>query len=391
MARDLYGEMLSRALNRGAPQGHFAAYIQPNEAALLRSQGGGVAPGGGQYVSNGLPSYPGMSMYGGGSTSGPSGALGGIDARDRARANAIAAQADAQAINNATAIDRDAAVAKARQTAAYNQGSAQTKLSIEVAAQKQHPSPFSNADMQSINLAAIEAAGGDLESRSAEIAKDIPDGGAGKLSPAAKVASQGAGWDVIRHVMQKSPNTGGYAVNDPQSAVSVPEGYNMGVIPAAVTTAAGLLTPGLAGAFLNIGTLRPGTPTLYSMFKNKFELEGTPLGKILGIPSAIRSSLTKPFTDLMGGAAREIGAEIGGLLPSLGEAPEGPTVIPQGPSEVRIPVQAALAPGETDEDEVVPGTEPEPFATDVSSEILALLDRTSEDGRRRLKELGLLA
>jgi hypothetical protein len=59
MARDLYGEMLSRALNRGAPPGHFPAYINPGEAAQLRAQGGGVPPGDprGQYVVNGLPSY----------------------------------------------------------------------------------------------------------------------------------------------------------------------------------------------------------------------------------------------------------------------------------------------------------------------------------------------
>jgi hypothetical protein len=59
MARDLYGEMLSRALNRGAPPGHFPAYINPGEAAQLRAQGGGVPPGDprGQYVANGLPSY----------------------------------------------------------------------------------------------------------------------------------------------------------------------------------------------------------------------------------------------------------------------------------------------------------------------------------------------
>jgi hypothetical protein len=57
MARDLYGEMLSRALNRGAPPGHFPAYINPGEAAQLRAQGGGVPLGGGQYVANGLPSY----------------------------------------------------------------------------------------------------------------------------------------------------------------------------------------------------------------------------------------------------------------------------------------------------------------------------------------------
>ena len=40
MARDLYGELLSRALNRGAPQGHFAAYITPQEGGALRAMGG---------------------------------------------------------------------------------------------------------------------------------------------------------------------------------------------------------------------------------------------------------------------------------------------------------------------------------------------------------------
>jgi len=57
MARDLYGELLSRALNRGAPQGHFAAYITPQEGGALRSMGGGVPPGGGQYMANGIPSF----------------------------------------------------------------------------------------------------------------------------------------------------------------------------------------------------------------------------------------------------------------------------------------------------------------------------------------------
>ncbi len=44
MARDLYGDMLSRALQRQAPSGHFPAYITPFEAGLLRSRGGGVPP-----------------------------------------------------------------------------------------------------------------------------------------------------------------------------------------------------------------------------------------------------------------------------------------------------------------------------------------------------------
>jgi len=57
MARDLYGELLSKALNRGAPEGHFAAYIRPDESEVLRSMGGGVAPDGGQNMYNGMPAY----------------------------------------------------------------------------------------------------------------------------------------------------------------------------------------------------------------------------------------------------------------------------------------------------------------------------------------------
>ena len=40
-----------------APRGHFAAYITPNEADFLRSQGGGVSPGGGQYMVQGIPAF----------------------------------------------------------------------------------------------------------------------------------------------------------------------------------------------------------------------------------------------------------------------------------------------------------------------------------------------
>lgn len=57
MKRDLYGELLGNALNRGAPPGHFAAYIRPDESNVLRSMGGGVAPDGGQNMYNGMPAY----------------------------------------------------------------------------------------------------------------------------------------------------------------------------------------------------------------------------------------------------------------------------------------------------------------------------------------------
>jgi hypothetical protein len=57
MANDLYGELLARALQRRAPPGHFPAFVTPGEANLLRSRGGGVAPGGGQYMAGGLPAF----------------------------------------------------------------------------------------------------------------------------------------------------------------------------------------------------------------------------------------------------------------------------------------------------------------------------------------------
>jgi hypothetical protein len=57
MARDLYGELLARALQRQAPPGHFPAFVTPGEANLLRSRGGGVPPGGGQYMAGGLPAF----------------------------------------------------------------------------------------------------------------------------------------------------------------------------------------------------------------------------------------------------------------------------------------------------------------------------------------------
>ena len=57
MARDLYGEIMGRALQRQAPQGHMPAFITQGEADVLRSLGGGVSPNGGQIMRNGIPSF----------------------------------------------------------------------------------------------------------------------------------------------------------------------------------------------------------------------------------------------------------------------------------------------------------------------------------------------
>jgi hypothetical protein len=84
MARDLYGELLARALQRRAPPGHFPAFVTPGEANLLRSYGGGVAPGGGQYMAGGIPafSYGGEAGFGGGGGEGEPGDPGGFGAGD---------------------------------------------------------------------------------------------------------------------------------------------------------------------------------------------------------------------------------------------------------------------------------------------------------------------
>ena len=103
MARDLYGEMLSRALQRQAPSGHFPAYITPNEAGLLRSRGGGVPPGGGQYMAGGIPAFfssaddPGGGAEGGASAGADMGDPEGTGAGTGVEAAAAAAAAAAEA------------------------------------------------------------------------------------------------------------------------------------------------------------------------------------------------------------------------------------------------------------------------------------------------------
>ena len=70
MRRDLYGQFLSNVLSRPSAgnsipkrtniggQEHLLAYITPEESFTLRRQGGGVPPGGGQYIVNGVPAFP---------------------------------------------------------------------------------------------------------------------------------------------------------------------------------------------------------------------------------------------------------------------------------------------------------------------------------------------
>ena len=53
----------SGALSAAAPLGHFPAYITSDEAEMLRAQGGGVTPDGGQYMANGIPVFQSENSF----------------------------------------------------------------------------------------------------------------------------------------------------------------------------------------------------------------------------------------------------------------------------------------------------------------------------------------
>jgi len=371
MARDLYGEMLSRALNRGAPQGHFAAYITPQEGGALRAMGGGVAPGGGQFMANGIPSFEydiggglgsmsasdvadAMDMaaavgYGAGSSGmGRSaeqmeaiaqavrdvGAEGPLSPSHMAQ---IQARADRQA--QEVALSADFRARQPEQAYFFNDITANRELSVE---------PMTEAERQAYGRAhdletgligfetemeavergmrsaprnvqaqmAVDLIGSNPANKNedgtfnergvAALGRDISDGGAGYFSPAATMARNNAVTpQQARNVNQHSDRTGGYAVNDPESGVSVPEGMNMGLVPAAMGTLAGLVSP-----TMGLGMTFSGIPTLGTMALDFARKDTGALGSAArGLQQSI-TNFTQPVRDFVQ-PARELGARIG--------------------------------------------------------------------------------
>ena len=437
MARDLYGEMLSRALNRGAPPGHFAAYIQPDEAALLRSQGGGVAPGGGQYMANGLPSYQfgagqgtlnGLGFLGSGGRSAinvaampdarraggaiaaapPSAHLSGLGAASYMSSDQIAAAIDAHRAAGALAAPDPNAVAALR---SFNQA-AQDAVAPQV---QQVPEaqqvPARQVDQapptQEGNLALIGSnpdyvnADGTLTDAGREaVSGNISDGGLGWLSPGSSLAQNNADATVaqIGHVNQGDASTGGYAIFNPhpqlgQPVVSVPEGMSMGMfgglIPAAINTAIGMGVPGLGGALIGAGNTLFGH-TLGSMARDALAPEGTALGDLLAIPGDIRGRIGEalsPITEGIGDALSGATRGLSGLLPDVTPPTSVPQVTPPG---VQPPAPEVVV----DEEQIVPGSEAEPFVRsydDIDPEIARRLAANVLYGEERLRELEELA
>ena len=344
MSRDLYGELLANVLNRGAPQGHFAAYIQPNEAAMLRSQGGGVAPGGGQYMANGLPAF--IEDVGEQAWSGPSGAAtpadfglgyapeGGISP-DALAAALATVQATAPAVQAATtttrpgpfsylnpespappAVGTPAPQATAPAVQAANAARRSIESLYDPAAEQTTPDRSRN---QRDNLAALVSnpAYYDLvndvftdEGRT-QIAEPITRGGLGRYSPGAAIARNNANVSagIVAQVNQENPATGGYAINDPTSNISVPRGYNMGWVPSIAASAIGMMNPLAAGINFAAGVPTAGRRGMDALSEDQGML-GTAIRGFRGARDTVREEIgnvLSPITDFAGQAREEVG------------------------------------------------------------------------------------
>jgi len=436
MARDIYGELLARTLNRGAPPGHSAAYITRPEALQLRASGGGVAPGGGQYMANGIPSFqesggvdPGIS-----DPTGPTGGLGSAghemgmssswnSPAERGMAAAEQAQRDAGTEGLAHSLgDMFTAFAPAPASVP-----AAPETLHEIAA-KNIERAINNPNLYNKNTSTWTEAG------VAELGEDISSSpfAAGYHSPAATLArnNKDATAGQVAAVNQHSDRTGGYSVNDPHGNVSVPAGMNMGMIPALAGTIAGFASP------FGLPMMMAGYPTLTSLGLNAaradtgmigsamrgfqtnitdpinraFDAVTQPitqpigqLGNFLGSGvragvSAVGDFLNENVVDPLGGFATGLGEDITGALPDLpglpgfsigdvlsqGETPVGTFQGPQtgGNQEVYVPPQ----PAPITEPFVSDSTERQ-FADippDIPPEILARILANEKFGRERV-------
>jgi hypothetical protein len=439
MARDLYGEMLGRALSRQAPSGHMAAYITPNEAFELRSGGGGVPPGGGQYMANGIPSFQSEPDYdlggagmdlgaiGGGYDFTPEGAYTEAEAEYRARLNApnvralMEARAKDQAVANyrqardaqlraeeqvALAAENQVALDEARHGSAPQRGAtapdygrvdpkdmAGPNVAHQAAlAQREfnekNISGYKNNNVkrQEDNFAVINTDWtlSTPAQRAEAFDRPIPEGGVGRFAPAGILAAQGATPEQLALAMTVD-ESGDYAITDPQSDVSAPPGFHMGLIPSVMASIIGAVSPPMG-----LAALAARYPTVGARV-----LGGRRLGDILGTPRRKPDDTSGVIGDTRQTVASgtRIGDALRDWLPDWlpeGGEPSPRVGIPEGGYEP--PVSEGFVPEvATPPDDVAVSAAEEPFVTNVPPEILERLRLTDEAGRERLRQLGLLA
>tara|TARA_Y100000310_G_scaffold195650_1_gene195621 strand:+ start:582 stop:1931 length:1350 start_codon:yes stop_codon:yes gene_type:complete len=448
MARDLYGEMLARTLNRGAPPGHSAAYITPQEGFQLRASGGGVAPGGGQYMANGIPSFqefggvdPGID-----DPTGPTGGYGSAGFEMGFADPGLPGYSEYQGVSRAD-VDRavqdlgpENPLGKAERNEMARQMAAARRAAVappealhEIAARNleainrnpdyvEHRGPPAGYRGQPAAPPTYTEKGREALSRS------ISKGGIGSEAPGTALANNNptATTEDVATVNQHSDRTGGYSVNDPYSDVSVPAGMNMGMIPALAGTVAGLASPAIGLPMMMseyptlgrmgwnaaradtgmIGTALRGFETnVTDPINRAFDVVTAPvdrLGDFLGSrvragASAVGDFIDENVVDPLGQRTTALGEDIAGAFPDLpdfsigdvfsqGETPSGSFQDPQagGNQEVFVPPQ----PAPVTEPFVSDSTERQ-FA-DIPPEILARILANEQFGRQRQQQaLGL--
>ena len=224
--------------------------------------------------------------------------------------------------------------------------------------------------------------------------RPISEGGVGRFAPAGILAAQGATPEQLALAMTVN-KSGDYAITDPQSDVSAPPGFHMGLIPSVMASIIGAVSPPMG-----LAALAAGYPTVGARALGKFTSEDTELGRILGAPGRIAREVFGPVSDAarrgfqpigraLTSGARELGDTLRDWLPEGGQ-PSPRVGIPEGGYEP--PVSEGFVPEvATPPDDVAVSAAEEPFVTDVPPEILARLRLTDEAGRERLRQLGLLA
>ena len=351
MARDLYGEMLSRALQRQAPSGHFPAYITPNEAGLLRSRGGGVPPGGGQYMAGGIPSFqsspegdpPGGADMGDPEGTGVGTGAEGADPADSADMADVIAAMDVQPSDpHGHSFGTSAGQTDAEGLLDIDIGVAQDAIQgIVNDAQTNHHSrkggTRSSQEQSAVNQENIDLAlsyGLIDNAMAVEIAgQDIDQGGLGSLSPGGYAARPGntetpPTFAQIVAINTEDPVTQDYAINNPNPQMGTPSfnlslqasnaaqqvGFNnpMGDILGAVLSFAPAPIGPLVSA-LNIMTGR-GTSALIGKAMSgmaKSDVPGISHGAqalldVKGAVSDVIGEITSPVTDLFDEAVEGI-------------------------------------------------------------------------------------
>tara|TARA_R110000765_G_scaffold393960_2_gene487405 strand:- start:667 stop:1236 length:570 start_codon:yes stop_codon:yes gene_type:complete len=184
--------------------------------------------------------------------------------------------------------------------------------------------------------------------------------------------------------------SGGYAVNDPASDVSVPAGYHMGFLPSAMGTVVGMINPaiGLAATLSGYPTLGPRVWDAVSEEIPEFNQ----VANFLGAPGRLAGDLAGQGFAPIGRALTSGAQGLGDFLQSNigGGDPVAEDFGPTSHGGFDPPFVEETLPETPTDDESVPEEE-EPFVSEVSPEMLARLEDNAAAAEERLRRMGMLA